>query len=97
VISDRLIPPLQHHETTTQQHNLSCQRLLFQLPTPLRKFTNQEATVETAGGTVIEAVNDLAGQYPALSKHLLDDGGNIRSFIRIFVGDEDIISLDKEK
>lgn len=65
------------------------------IPTPLRKFTNQEATVETAGGTVIEAVNDLAGQYPALSKHLLDDGGNIRSFIRIFVGDEDIISLDK--
>ncbi len=66
------------------------------IPTPLRKFTNQEATVEAAGGTVLEAVNDLAGQYPALSKHLLDDGGNIRSFIRIFVGDEDIISLDKE-
>ena len=65
------------------------------IPTPLRKFTNQVSTVETQGGTVDEAVNDLAKQYPDLQKHLLDDNGNIRSFIRIFVGDEDIVSLNK--
>lgn len=67
------------------------------IPTPLRKFTNQASTVITTGNTVAEAVSHLAKQYPALSKHLLDEGGNIRSFIRIFVGDEDIISLDKEQ
>jgi len=65
------------------------------IPTPLRKFTNQESTVEATGGTVIEAVKDLAKQHPTLSKHLLDDSGNIRSFIRIFVDDEDILSLKR--
>jgi len=65
------------------------------IPTPLRKFTNQESTVEATGGTVIEAVKDLAKQHPTLSKHLFDDSGNIRSFIRIFVDDEDILSLKR--
>ena len=67
------------------------------IPTPLRKFTNQASTVATTGSTVAEAVSHLAEQYPALSKHLLDESGNIRSFIRIFVGDEDIVSLNKEE
>ncbi len=67
------------------------------IPTPLRKFTAQTATVETSGATVAEAVQDLTDQYPDLRKHLLDDTGKVRSFIRIFVGDEDILALNREE
>ncbi len=63
------------------------------IPTPLRKFTNNTATIQTEGNTVQEAINDLIQQYPDLQKHLLDEQGEIRSFVRIFVGDEDILGL----
>ncbi|MFY0625648.1 MAG: MoaD/ThiS family protein [Reichenbachiella sp.] len=66
------------------------------IPTPLRKFTNNEANIETSGETVQASVEDLAKQYPDLKKHLFDDEGGIRKFIRIYVGDEDINALNNE-
>lgn len=67
------------------------------IPTPLRKFTNFQASVETNGQTVLDAVKDLTSQHPELKNHLLDTSGKLRSFIRIFVGDNDILSLEKEQ
>ncbi|MEM9821403.1 MAG: MoaD/ThiS family protein [Bacteroidota bacterium] len=66
------------------------------IPTPLRKFTDNQSTFETNGSTVKEAILELTNQHANLSKHLLDGDNNIRSFIRIFIGDEDMNSLDKE-
>ena len=66
------------------------------IPTPLRKFTNNQASVESNGSTVLQSVEDLAKQFPDLSKHIFDGDGNIRQFIRIYVGDEDINALDNE-
>lgn len=66
------------------------------IPTPLRKFTENKASVETTGDTVLESINDVANQYPELKKHLFDEDGQIRSFVRIYVGDEDINVLEKE-
>ena len=66
------------------------------IPTPLRKFTNNEASIQSTGNTVLESVKELANQFPDLSKHLFDAQGKIRQFIRIYVGDEDIHALDKE-
>ncbi len=66
------------------------------IPTPLRKFTNNESTFDTKGTTVKEAIADLANTHSGLAKHLLDEQNNIRSFIRIYVGDEDINSLQKD-
>ncbi len=66
------------------------------IPTPLRKFTNNEANIETSGDTVLASVEDLANKYPDLKKHLFDDDGAIRKFIRIYVGDEDISALNNE-
>lgn len=43
-----------------------------------------------------EIVDDLIQTYRGLQKHLLDDSGKLRSFIRIYVGDTDIQSLDQE-
>ncbi|MEM1320758.1 MAG: MoaD/ThiS family protein [Bacteroidota bacterium] len=66
------------------------------IPTPLRKFTDNQSTFETQGDTVKAAIVELTQKYQGLSRHLLDAEDNIRSFIRIFIGDEDINALQKE-
>ena len=67
------------------------------IPTPLRKFTNNTAKLEVNANTVEETVNELTLNFPDLKKHLLDEKGQIRSFINIFVGDSDIRDLQQEK
>lgn len=67
------------------------------IPSPLRKFTNQSSTVTTNASTVENAIIDLTQQHSDLKKHILDDKGKIRSFIRIYVGDEDITALNDEQ
>lgn len=64
------------------------------IPTPLRKFTENNASIETNGGTVLESVQSLAEQFPDIKKHLFDDEGEIRNFVRLYVGDDDIEDLD---
>lgn len=67
------------------------------IPTPLRKFTNNNARVEIKGDTIADTVNELTLNFPELKKHILDDQGQIRSFVNIFVGDHDIRDLQQEK
>lgn len=67
------------------------------IPTPLRKFTNDQATFDSHGNTVEEIINDLVASFGGLKKHILDETGRIRSFIRIYVGDDDIQSLEREQ
>jgi molybdopterin converting factor small subunit len=67
------------------------------IPTPLRKFVGNESKIQAEGSTVLEALQLLTAQYPELQKQLLDDSGNIRSFLRIFKGNADIRSLQKEQ
>ncbi len=67
------------------------------IPTPLRKFTDNQAAFEANAATVYDAIQALATAFPELKKHLFDDKNQIRSFLRIYLGDEDINVLDKEK
>jgi len=67
------------------------------IPTPLRKFTNNQASFETNSETVYDAIEALAGAFPEIQKHLFDEQSQIRSFLRIYLGDEDINVLNKEK
>lgn len=66
------------------------------IPTPLRKFTNQETRVNVSATTVKEAIGELIVNFPDLKKSLLDENGNIRGFVNLFVGDDDIRSLQQE-
>jgi len=66
------------------------------IPTPLRKFTNNTARLNIQAGNVKGVVEELTLNFPDLKKHLLDDQGNIRSFVNVFVGDEDIRNLQQE-
>jgi molybdopterin converting factor small subunit len=61
----------------------------FRIPTPLRPYSGGNSQVTVAGATVGEALNDLTGQYPDLRQHLYDDG-QLRSFVNIYLNQEDI-------
>ena len=66
------------------------------IPTPLRKFTNQKTRLSVDGGNVKEAIEELALNFPDLKQHLIDDKGQLRTFVNIFVGDDDIRDLQRE-
>jgi sulfur-carrier protein adenylyltransferase/sulfurtransferase len=66
------------------------------IPTALRQFTAQLDQVPVSGATVGEALGDLTTQFPDLRKNLFTDQGRLRSFVNVYVNDEDIRYLDKE-
>jgi adenylyltransferase/sulfurtransferase len=65
----------------------------IQIPTPLRRFTAEKPEVEVNGGTVDEALSHLTEQFPSLRRHLYTDDGALRSFVNIFLNDEDVRRL----
>ena len=60
-----------------------------QIPTPLRPFAGGQGEVQVDGATVGEALSGLTTLYPALARHLYNDQGALRSFVNVFVNDED--------
>ena len=69
--------------------------ITIHIPTPLRAYTEKNASVLVSANTVQEALDALLAQYPALGKHLIDPQGKLRSFINIYLGDEDIRFLEQ--
>ncbi|MBO9635214.1 MAG: MoaD/ThiS family protein [Chitinophagaceae bacterium] len=67
------------------------------IPTPLRKFTNNTAKLDVKAENIQQTVNELTLNFPDLKKHLLDEQGQIRSFVNIFVGNDDIRDLQQER
>jgi molybdopterin synthase sulfur carrier subunit len=65
------------------------------IPTPLRKLTQGQEVITAAATTVGELITKLEAQYPGLRERLLDDKGQVRRFVNIFVGDEDIRYLQQ--
>ncbi len=63
------------------------------IPTPLRKFTDGQRSFESSAGTVSEAIGQLTSAYPGISDHLFDKDKKVRSFIKVFVGEDDIKDL----
>jgi len=66
------------------------------IPTPLRQFADKKDSVELPGSTVGEVLKSLTGQYSELRRHLYNDEGKLRSFVNVYVNDEDIRYLNKE-
>lgn len=64
------------------------------IPTPLRQFAGGQSEVEVEGATVGAALNSLTAAHGDLKKHLYTDGGTLRNFVNVYVGDEDIRDLD---
>lgn len=66
------------------------------IPTPLRQFTDKKDSVELSGSTVGEVMTALTTQFPDLRKQLFNDEGKMRSFVNVYLNDEDIRYLSKD-
>lgn len=67
------------------------------IPTPLRQYTERKDTIELDAVTVAEALQGLTTKYGGLRKHLYNEDGKLRSFVNIYLNDEDIRYLQKDK
>jgi len=66
------------------------------IPTPLRQFTGKQDSVTAAGATVREVLAALTTQHPDLRKQIFTDEGKLRSFVNVYLNDEDIRYLNKD-
>ena len=64
------------------------------IPTPLRALTKGSADVHAKGDTVDDLIGDLERQFPGLRERLVDETGELRRFVNIYVNQEDIRFLD---
>lgn len=60
------------------------------IPTALRQYAGGNASVDLEGDTVGQVLGALVEQHPQLGKQLYNDDGKLRSFVNVYVGDEDI-------
>src|SRR5438874_8219031 len=67
------------------------------IPTPLRPYTDKQDAVDAAGTTVGELLADLTRKHSGLKAHLYNEQGKLRSFVNVYVNDEDIRYLQKEQ
>jgi molybdopterin synthase sulfur carrier subunit len=60
------------------------------IPTPLRKLTNNEELIEINATTIGEAIVELQARFPGIQERLVDDKGEVRRFVNVYVNEEDI-------
>ncbi len=66
------------------------------IPTPLQKFTNDEATAELTASSVDGLLDALEGRYPGIKGRLCDEAGKLRRFLNVYVNSEDIRFLNNQ-
>ena len=60
------------------------------IPTPLRKLTNEQDVVSSDGGTLMACIEALDQQFPGMKERLLDETGELRRFLNVYVNGEDV-------
>ena len=65
----------------------------LRIPTPLRTYTGGKSEVTVNGTKVLDALTDLTTQFPAIKPHLFNEGGELRPFVNLFVGESNIKDL----
>ena len=65
----------------------------LKIPTPLRYYTNGQAEVSVSGATVDAAMQNLVEQHPTLKQHLYNGNGELRAFVNLFLGENNIKDL----
>jgi molybdopterin synthase sulfur carrier subunit len=68
----------------------------IEIPTAFRRFTDGAPKVDSGATTVAEALNELVAKFPALSRHVRDEQGQIRQFLNVYLNEEDIRFLSGE-
>jgi len=70
--------------------------ITIEIPTAFRRFTEGTPKLASTASTVAEALNDLTARYPALSRHVRDEQGQVRQFLNVYLNEEDIRFLGGE-
>ena len=64
------------------------------IPTILRTYTDGESEVTASGTTLSEVLDDLDANYSGIKGRILDDNGELRRFVNVYVGNDDVRFLD---
>ena len=67
------------------------------IPTPLRAYTENQETVVATGTTLAGGLESLVTAFPALRQHLFTPEGKLRSFVNVYIGDEDMRYLPEKE
>jgi len=65
----------------------------LKIPSPLRRFTNGQATLDVSGATIRHVLDELFSEFPDIKGHLIEDSGELRNFVNIYIGKECIKHL----
>ena len=65
----------------------------LRIPTPLRAYTSGKSEINVTGAKISDALTDLTTQFPAIKPHLFNEGGELRPFVNLFVGENNIKDL----
>ena len=65
------------------------------IPTILRTYTGGESEVSAEGDTLSAVLDDLDGNYSGIKGRILDEAGQLRRFVNVYVGDDDVRFLDE--
>ena len=60
------------------------------IPTPMRQLTGGAAEVTVQGGSLQQVVSALQAAHPGVAERVLDETGELRRFVNVYVGDEDV-------
>lgn len=67
------------------------------IPSPLQKLTKDQEEVEAQGANVREIIDDLERHFPGIKDRICDENGKVRKFINIYVNEEDVRFLQRDK
>jgi sulfur-carrier protein len=62
----------------------------IRIPTPLRKLTNNEEIIEINAANIGDAIVELQTRFPGIQERLVDEKGEVRRFVNVYVNEEDI-------
>ncbi|MCX8062603.1 MAG: MoaD/ThiS family protein [Anaerolineales bacterium] len=65
----------------------------IRIPTPLRPYTNGQSDIPVSGDTVAQVLDNLVDAYPALRSHIFNENGELRPFVNLFIGEDNINDL----
>ena len=71
--------------------------MTIHIPTPLRSYTDRQDSVLVTGVTVAEGLEQLVNKFPAMRQHLFTTEGKLRSFVNVYVNDEDVRYLPEKE
>jgi molybdopterin synthase sulfur carrier subunit len=62
----------------------------FRIPGPLRRLSDGQTTVDVEAGDLAAAIEALDARYPGFKDRLLDENGELRQFVNVYLNDEDV-------